>query len=145
MNSIPKIILPVGLVLLLNACAHYPRQYSYYPDTGSYGSGYTVMQRNYYGGTSSHYDNGYGWGKGNFPHRHHDQYNTAPRWNNDYLRPQYQHARDAHEYRQHDNRSDNNWGNHNFNHRGENENNRQYGNHDGDNHHRRDHHKRFND
>lgn len=135
MNSIPKIILLVSLVLLLNACAHYPRQYSYYPDTGSYGSGYTVMQRNYYGGTSGHYDNGYGWGKGNFPHHHHDQYNAPSRWNNDYLRPQYQHS----------DRSDNNWGSHYFNHRGENENNHQYGNHDGDNHQHRSHHQRFND
>lgn len=145
MNSITKKILLVSLVLLLNACAHNPRQYAYYPDAGSYGSGYTVMQRNYYGGTSGHYDNGYGWDKGNFPPRHHSQYNLPPRDNHDYLRSQYQHdRRDDHEHRQQDNRSNNNWDGHNFNHHGGNENNPQYGNHD-DDHHRRGHHQRFND
>ncbi len=135
MNSIPKIMLPVSLVLLLNACAHHPRQYSYYPDTGSYSSGYTVIHRNYYGGTYGYYDNDYGWDKGNFPHHHHDQHNAPPPWNKDYPRPHYQHG----------NRSDNNRDGHNFNHRVENENYHQYSNHDGDNRHPKDHHQRFND
>ncbi|MDD5411245.1 MAG: hypothetical protein PHF31_07510 [Methylobacter sp.] len=146
MNSITGKSLLVSLVLLLNACAHYPQQHSYYPDTGSYGSGYTVMQRNYYGGTSGHYDNGYDWDRGNFPHHHHDQYNATPRRDNNYLRPQYQQdVRERYGYRPHDNRRDNNWGDHNFKHRLDNENNRHHGNHDGDNHNRRDHDQHFND
>jgi hypothetical protein len=146
MNSITKKTLLVSLALLLNACAHHPQQHSYYSDTGSYGSGYTVMHRNYYGGTSGHYDNGYGWDRGNFPHHHHDHYNAPHRRDNDYLRPRYQHdVREHHEYRPHDNRRDNNWGGHNFKHRVDNENNRHHGNHDGNNHNRRDHNRRFND
>ena len=157
MNSITKKTLLVSLALLLNACAHHPQQHSYYPDTGSYGSGYTVMQRNYYGGTSGHYDNGYDWDRGNFPHQHHDQYNAPPRRDNDYPRPRYQHdipryqhevpryqhdipryqpdVRERHGNRPHDNRRDNNWGGHNFNHRADNENNHQPGNPGNSNHH----------
>lgn len=87
MNSKIKEMLFVGFALLSTACAHYPQQYSYYPDYGGYSSGYTIMHRNYYGERPNHYDHDYGHhhGRAYFPHhRQHDQYNVQRRWDNDY-------------------------------------------------------------
>ena len=46
MNALIKKIFAIGSILLLNACAHYSG--SYYPDSVSYGGGYTVIERDYY-------------------------------------------------------------------------------------------------
>ncbi len=92
MNTITQKILGAGFTLLLSACVHYPRQYTYYPGYGGYSSGYTIMHRNYYGERPDHYDNGYGPGRAYFPHhQHHDQFNAQPRWSNDH--PVHQHDR----------------------------------------------------
>ncbi|MGZ5008475.1 MAG: hypothetical protein ACXWE4_08240 [Methylobacter sp.] len=108
MNTIAKKMLFIGF-MLLSACAHYPRQYSYYPGNVAYSSGYTIMHRNYYGERPHHYDNGY------FPyHQYHDQYRAPPHWNNNFQ-----------EHEHHADRSDG----YGYNH----ENNRGY-NDDDDNH-----------
>jgi hypothetical protein len=46
MNALIKKIFAVGSILLLSACAHYSG--AYYPDSVSYGGGYTVIERDYY-------------------------------------------------------------------------------------------------
>lgn len=46
MNVLIKKIFAIGSILLLSACAHYSG--SYYPDSISYGGGYTVIERDYY-------------------------------------------------------------------------------------------------
>lgn len=79
MNSIAKKISLAGSLLLLSACAHYPRQSSgYYPDNSSYGGGYTVMQRSYYGGSPGYY-NGYNSGREFFRPQDHDRHQDAGR------------------------------------------------------------------
>jgi hypothetical protein len=89
MNTLSKIISLAGL-LLLSACAHHPGQYGYYPDSASYGGGYTVTQRNYYGGSPAYYK-GYTSRREYFPSPHHDHYQDHKSWGHDYLRPRHQH------------------------------------------------------
>ncbi len=78
MNALSKIITLPGLIVLLSACAHYPRQYGYYPDNASYGGGYTVMQRSYYGGAPNPY-RGYHSGREYFD-RQQNQYQDSRRF-----------------------------------------------------------------
>jgi len=99
MNALSKIITLPGLIVLLSACAYYPRQYGYYPDNTSYGGGYTVMQRSYYGGTPNFYS-GYRSGR-EYVHHQQDQYQDSRRF------PKFpgnwqQHNSDDHHYRSHD-------------------------------------------
>jgi hypothetical protein len=91
MNLIAKRMLVVVIVLLTGACAHYPQQYGYHSGNSAYGSNYTIMHRNNYGGRAEHYANG---NNDYYPgHHHHDQYNAQPRWENSYSGHQ-QHNRD---------------------------------------------------
>ena len=76
MNSIAKKISLAGSLLLLSACAHYPRHSGYYPDNSSYGGGYTVMQRSYYGGSPGYYNN-YNSGREFFRYQDHDHHRDA--------------------------------------------------------------------
>lgn len=81
MNALIKKIFAIGSILLLSACAHYSG--SYYPDSASYGGGYTVIERDYY---RSAPDYGYySPGRDHF----HDVY--RPRWQAEYGRPPHDH------------------------------------------------------
>ncbi|MCL7419870.1 MAG: hypothetical protein M8364_03075 [Methylobacter sp.] len=90
MNALIKKIFAVGSMLLLSACAHYSR--SYYPDSVSYGGGYTVIERDYY---RSAPDYGYYTPGGN---HYYDAY--RPRWqagsSHDHYHPTHQH--ESHSY-----------------------------------------------
>lgn len=93
MNTIAKKTLLIGFVLLLSACVHYPQQqYSYYPSTRGYSSGYTIMHRNYYGERPDHYQRGHG--RADYSHHNrHNQYNTIPRRGSNYQNRQQQRNR----------------------------------------------------
>jgi hypothetical protein len=92
MNALIKKIFAIGLMLLLSACAHYSG--AYYPDSVSYGGGYTVVERDYYRSTP-----GYGYYNRGDNH-YHDVY--RPRWQADYGRPSHDHYPQPH---QHESRS----------------------------------------
>lgn len=81
MNALIKKIFPMGLMLLLNACAHYSG--SYYPDSVSYGGGYTVIERDYYRSGP-----GYGYYNPGGDHFHNVY---RPRWQGDYGRAGHDH------------------------------------------------------
>jgi|GEM_PF-2915403 len=81
MNALIKKIFPIGLMLLLNACAHHSGYY--YPDSVSYGGGYTVIERDYYrsGPDYGHYS----------PGGDHFHNGYRPRWQDDYGRAGHDH------------------------------------------------------
>jgi hypothetical protein len=79
-----KNCLLAGLLFPLTACAHYYQgQSGYYPNAGSYGSGYGGWQRNYYGhAPSQNYQYYYG-RNGNYPNYRQPYYPVATRWDHE--------------------------------------------------------------
>lgn len=111
MNALTKNLLVAGMLLFLSGCAHYQRQ-SYYPyGSGAYGGGYSVAERNYYGGQPYRYDNYYYPSGGTYRtnnyyyypnsgnYRHdHDHSQSRPRWPNINPRHDLRVDRDRHKH-----------------------------------------------
>jgi hypothetical protein len=91
MNALIKKIFAIGSILLLSACAHYSG--AYYPNSASYGRGYTVVERDYYRSAPN-----YGYYSPGGDHSH-DVY--QPRWQADYGRPSHDHYHPPHDDSRH--------------------------------------------
>ncbi|MDP2902085.1 MAG: hypothetical protein Q8N96_03125 [Methylovulum sp.] len=121
MNALIKKILSASLIIVLDACAHYPNHYPSYPAYGGYSNGY-VIKRNYYGVTPYYYPP---------PRFQYFSQPIPPR--RTYVYPgfghnQWQHGHDGHGHHDHDNStgSGHHWGKDNPSHHGDGHNNHPY-------------------